>query len=204
MVRFRRLRCIFSAGRNNRRIQRGKELLQKLGDGGRFFLLKSVLENRLWMCELELTGLGWDPVLISFCDDRVVSSSSVTRFVFTNFITICSSRKSLHQCAADSLHLWHTPVCRRHMKAPQNFGSRKGGIKLYMTINMYLHINPCPLRMQAYENKPQYVWNKTVDGESVCMCIPCIYYEFQLWKMLTHYSLIEKHCTKRRFLVLFK
>jgi hypothetical protein len=30
------------------------------------------------MCELELTGLGWDPMPISFCDDRDVASSSVT------------------------------------------------------------------------------------------------------------------------------
>jgi hypothetical protein len=36
---------------------------------------------------------------------------------------------------------------------PQNFASRKGGTKLYMAINMYLHINLCPVRMQAYENK---------------------------------------------------
>jgi hypothetical protein len=29
----------------------------------------------------------------------------------------------------------------------------KEGTKIYMAINMYLHINPCPVRMEAYENK---------------------------------------------------
>jgi hypothetical protein len=30
---------------------------------------------------------------------------------------------------------------------------KKGDKKLYMAINMYLHINTCPIRMPAHENK---------------------------------------------------
>lgn len=42
------MRDTFSADRNNRRILRGKEVLQKLGERGNgFFLLKPVVENRL-------------------------------------------------------------------------------------------------------------------------------------------------------------
>lgn len=67
-----------------------------------------------------------------------------------------------------------------------------------------VHINACPIRMQAYGNKTHHVWNKTVDAEWVFIFIPCIYCELQLWKMLTDYSLIEKHCAKRHFQVLFK
>jgi hypothetical protein len=41
----------------------------------------------------------------------------------------------------------------------------KGGMKLYMAINMYLNINTCPIRMQAYENKTLHMLDKTVDDE---------------------------------------
>jgi hypothetical protein len=44
-------------------------------------------------------------------------------------------------------------VSDTHDDTPQNFASRKGGTKLHMAINMYLHINPRPVRIQAYENK---------------------------------------------------
>jgi hypothetical protein len=47
----------------------------------------------------------------------------------------------------------HPNLLKTHDGTPQYFASRKGGTKLFMTINMYLHINPCPIRMQAYENK---------------------------------------------------
>jgi hypothetical protein len=45
----------------------------------------------------------------------------------------------------------HHKLSKTHDGTPQNFASRKGGTKLYLAINMYLHINPCPIRMQAYE-----------------------------------------------------
>jgi hypothetical protein len=47
----------------------------------------------------------------------------------------------------------HRNLSKTHGGTPQNFASPKGGTKLYMTINMYLHINPCPIRMQAYKSK---------------------------------------------------
>jgi hypothetical protein len=37
--------------------------------------------------------------------------------------------------------------------------------ELYMAINMYLHTNTCPIRMQAYENKTLHMLDKTVDDE---------------------------------------
>jgi hypothetical protein len=51
---------------------------------------------------------------------------------------------------------------------------------LYIAINVYLPINPWPIRMQAYENKTQHMLNKTVDDEQ-WLCDACgynIYYEF--------------------------
>jgi hypothetical protein len=43
---------------------------------------------------------------------------------------------------------------------PQNVASRKGGTKLYMAINMYLHFNTCPIKMQVYEKKHYTCWIK--------------------------------------------
>jgi hypothetical protein len=39
------------------------------------------------------------------------------------------------------------------------------GVRNYMAINMYLHINPCPIRMHAYENKTLHMLDKTTDDE---------------------------------------
>jgi hypothetical protein len=40
---------------------------------------------------------------------------------------------------------------------------------------MYLRINPCPVRMQAYENKTLHKLDKTTDGKplyvSLCVCV---------------------------------
>jgi hypothetical protein len=53
-------------------------------------------------------------------------------------------------------------------------------MKLHTAIIMYLHINPCPIRMQAHENKTQHMLNKTIGDEplsvsvSVCVCV-CVY-----------------------------
>jgi hypothetical protein len=47
----------------------------------------------------------------------------------------------------------HSNLSKTRDGTPQNFASRKGSTKLYMAITMYLHINPCPIRMQAYGNK---------------------------------------------------
>jgi hypothetical protein len=59
----------------------------------------------------------------------------------------------------------HPDLSKTHDGTPQNVASRKGGTKLYMAINMYLHINPCPIRMQAYENKTLHMLDKTIDYE---------------------------------------
>jgi hypothetical protein len=47
----------------------------------------------------------------------------------------------------------HPNFLKTHDGTPQNFASQKRDTKLYISINMYLHINTCPTRMQAYENK---------------------------------------------------
>jgi hypothetical protein len=57
------------------------------------------------MCELDLTGLGWDPVLISFCDDRDVASSSVIRF----FYKLSALQGSLCTSVAQTLCTCGTP-----------------------------------------------------------------------------------------------
>jgi hypothetical protein len=78
----------------------------------------------------------------------------------------------LGQCSATFLfHPWHTLICQTHDGTPHNVASRKGGTKLYMAINMYLHINICPVRIQAYENKKLHMFNKTIDAEPVCVCV---------------------------------
>jgi hypothetical protein len=46
-----------------------------------------------------------------------------------------------------------------------------------MAINTYLHINPCPIRMQAYENKTLHMLDKTADDDPVCVCITNSNYE---------------------------
>jgi hypothetical protein len=40
-----------------------------------------------------------------------------------------------------------------HDDTPQNVTSQKEGTKIYIAINMYLHINTSPIRMQACGNK---------------------------------------------------
>jgi hypothetical protein len=43
-----------------------------------------------------------------------------------------------------------------------------------MAINVYLHINTCPIRLQAYENKKLHMLDKIIDDEPVCVCV-CVY-----------------------------
>jgi hypothetical protein len=67
----------------------------------------------------------------------------------------------------------YTPTAQPNLsttqyRKPQNLAKQKGDMKLYMAMNMYLHKTPCPMSVQAYENK-------TIDYESVCACV---YYEF--------------------------
>jgi hypothetical protein len=87
----------------------------------------------------------------------------------------------------------HPKLSKTHDGTPQNIASWKGGAKLYMGINMYLHINTFTIRMQAYENKTLHMLDKIIDDEplclsvclSVCVCVcvcvcvrVCVFYEF--------------------------
>jgi hypothetical protein len=47
----------------------------------------------------------------------------------------------------------HPNLPKTHDGTPQNIASQKRGTKLHMVLNMYVDINPCSIRMQAYENK---------------------------------------------------
>jgi hypothetical protein len=70
----------------------------------------------------------------------------------------------------------HPNLSKTRDGTPHNVASRKGGTKLYMAINMYLHINTSPIRTQAYENKTLHMLNKTIDYEPVCVCVcVCVY-----------------------------
>jgi hypothetical protein len=72
----------------------------------------------------------------------------------------------LVQCSATFfLNAAHPDLSKTHDGMLQNVASRKGGTKLYMTINTYLHINTCRIRMQAYENKTLQMLDKTIDDE---------------------------------------
>lgn len=50
-------------------------------------------------------------------------------------------------------------------------------MKLYTTINVYLHINPCPIKTEAYENEIYYTLNKSIDDERVCVFVSTSDYE---------------------------
>jgi hypothetical protein len=57
-------------------------------------------------------------------------------------------RLALDQCSETFFSpAAHPNLSKTHDGTPQNFASWKGGTKLYMAINMYLHINSCPIRM---------------------------------------------------------
>jgi hypothetical protein len=56
-------------------------------------------------------------------------------------------------------------LSKTHEGTPQNVAPRKWGTKLYMAINMYLHINSYPISVQAYENKTFHMLDKTIDDE---------------------------------------
>jgi hypothetical protein len=59
----------------------------------------------------------------------------------------------LEQYSRNFLHPQHTIICQTRDGTPQNVGPQNEGSKLYMAINMYLHINTCPVSVQAYANK---------------------------------------------------
>jgi hypothetical protein len=59
----------------------------------------------------------------------------------------------------------HLDFSKIHDSTPQNFVLQKGSMKQYMAINMHLHINTCPIRMQTYENKTLHMLIKTNDDE---------------------------------------
>jgi hypothetical protein len=84
---------------------------------------------------------NWAPV-------RELSRSSVRDTSPLNLHFTCRPvYRSLFSLAA------HPNLSKIHDGTPQNFASRKGGTKLCMAINMCLHINPCPFRVQTYKNR---------------------------------------------------
>jgi hypothetical protein len=73
-------------------------------------------------------------------------------------------------CTHTSLLVWNLENFKRLIFVVQSVQ------KLYMAIYVYLHINPCPIRMQAYENKTLHMLNKTID-DNLCVCIMNSNYE---------------------------
>jgi hypothetical protein len=59
------------------------------------------------------------------------------------------------------------------MTAHYKVSPHEKGVRNYTwsVINIYIHINTCPVRMQAYENKTLHMLDKTIDNEPVCVCI---------------------------------
>jgi hypothetical protein len=74
-------------------------------------------------------------------------------------------RFALEQCSATFFHPRHTLICQRHMTAHHKMSPHEKRYEIYMVMNMFLHINTCPIRMQAYENKIFRMLNKTIDDE---------------------------------------
>jgi hypothetical protein len=94
-------------------------------------------------------------------------SESVSMLVRNVYINACKLNppvcrivcSSLKQCSATFFSPAADPnLSKTHDGTPLNFRLTKSGYKtIYMTINMYLHTNSCPIRMQAYENKTTHV-----------------------------------------------
>jgi hypothetical protein len=86
-------------------------------------------------------------------------------------LVLLSAEYPLIQCFTNFLHFTRsTPQfvknTRRHTT---KFCLMKRGYKTIMAINMCLHINPCPMSVQAYENKKITHVGKTIDDEPVCI-----------------------------------
>jgi hypothetical protein len=71
----------------------------------------------------------------------------------TKLLSDASKELDLEQSSTNFSPAAHPNLSKAHDGTPQNFTSRKGGTKLHMAVNMFVHINPCPIRMQTYENK---------------------------------------------------
>jgi hypothetical protein len=61
----------------------------------------------------------------------------------------------------------HPNLSKTRDGTPQSFASRKGGTKLHMAINVYLHTNNCSIRRQVHGNKTLHILVETVDD--VCI-----------------------------------
>jgi hypothetical protein len=81
-------------------------------------------------------------------------SEDRNRFSFRNVVFCSECQTSVPQPFSPAVR---PNLSKTHDGTPQNFASQKGSTKLCMAINMYLHIKPCPKRMQAYENKTTHV-----------------------------------------------
>lgn len=53
----------------------------------------------------------------------------------------------------------HPNLAKTHDSTSQNVAVCKGETKFYIAIDMYLHINPCPINVRAYENKTKHMLN---------------------------------------------
>jgi hypothetical protein len=71
----------------------------------------------------------------NFCFTVIASSNCISKhcMLFSNMVFY------------RMFSVWHTLICY--------FVSQEGGLKLYVAVNMCLHVKPCPLGMQAYEDK---------------------------------------------------
>jgi hypothetical protein len=75
-----------------------------------------------------------------------------------------SSRTVFHNCFPPLAH----PNLFGHMTANHKISPyEKKDTKIYMAINLYPHVNTCPISVQAYENKTQHMLNKTTDDIAV-------------------------------------
>lgn len=71
----------------------------------------------------------------------------------------------------------HPNLSKTHDAALQNVTLQKRGMKLCTATYMYLHVNACPTRMKAYENKILHMSDKTINDEPVRVCITNSNYE---------------------------
>lgn len=60
---------------------------------------------------------------------------------------------NLGQCSVNVVRPRHTVICQTYDGMPQDSASPERSYATIHGLNIYLHISPCPIRMQAYENK---------------------------------------------------
>jgi hypothetical protein len=111
------------------------------------------LRNAFLKCLLQMFIFLWNIIILYACMSLGVSVLHLAApYLWLRLASQKCCNIPLSISSTGVLHNLFSPVPHLNL-SKTNFAPQKGGTKLYTAINMYLHINPCPIRAQAYENK---------------------------------------------------